>query len=212
MMITADIQELISSELPEWESVVSARLLGRDVRAIVTHVTDEQRRREACGLGALDDSELLQMLFQLPVGMPMPSGCLSQWERKVLRRSPVGAAELTRETVTRLVGPPVRVEFVVVRARDWERGIFSASQYGPFCRRALVLPSLPSAQPDRDGLALEARMFGIGVIIGDQASDGWLVAPAPFRPQRISSGQWLFQERAWAAMLESGYSPGRQAG
>ena len=54
-------------------------------------------------------------------------------------------------------------------------------------------------------------MFGIGVIIGGQADDGWLVEPAPFRPQRISSGQWLFQERAWAAMLESGDAAGRQA-
>ncbi len=210
-MITAGVQSLISSELPEWESIVSARLLGRDVRAVVTHVTDEQRRREACGLGALDDPELLRVLFRLPVGMPVPSGSLDRWERTVLGRRPAGAAELSADTVTRLVSPPVRVELVVVEARDWERGIFRASQYGPFCRRVLALSSPPRTQRDRDGLVLEARMFGIGVIIGGQADDGWLVEPAPFRPQRISSGQWLFQERAWAAMLESGDAAGGQA-
>lgn len=209
-MITADIQELISPELPAWGSVVPVRLLGRDVRAVVAHVADEQRRRAACGLGALDDSDLLRVLFRLPVGMPVPSVRLDRWERKVLGRSPQGAAELSRDTVTRLASPPVRVELVVVRARGWERGIFWASQYGPFCRRVLVLSSPPPTQRDRDGLELEARMFGIGVVISGQADDGWLVEPAPFRPQRMSSGQWLFQERAWAAMLESGHAPGHQ--
>jgi hypothetical protein len=111
-----------------------------------------------------------------------------------------------RETVTRLACPAVKVEMVVVRARDWERGVYWASQFGPFCRRALVLPSMPADDGDR--LLLEAAIFGVGVIIQGQAEGGWLVPPALFRPQRASSGQWLFQERAYAWLWQSGLAVG----
>lgn len=199
-MITADIRDLISPELPEWSSLVPTRLLGQDVEAIVTHVADEQRRRKACGLGAVEDSDLLRVLFDLPVGMPVPTSHLSRWERSVLGRSPHGAAETTRNAVTRLVCPAVKVEMVVVRARDWKRGIYRASQFGPFCRRALILSSMPSTARDRDLLLVESSVFGIGVVIDGQAEEGWLVPPAPFRPERASSGQWLFHERVYATI------------
>jgi hypothetical protein len=199
-MITADVRDLICPERPEWASLMPTRLMGQYVEAIVTHVADEQARRRACGLGAIEDSALLRVLFDLPVGMPVPSSRLSNWERSVLSRSPGGAVETSRNAVTRLACPAVKLEMVVVRARNWERGIHWASQFGPFCQRALVLSSMPPADRDRDLLLMESRMFGIGVIISGQAYEGWLVAPAPFRPKRASSGQWLFHERAYAAI------------
>jgi hypothetical protein len=205
-MITADVRDLICTEQPEWASLVPARLLGRQVEAFVTHVGDEQARRRACGLGGIEDSALLRVLFDLPVGAAVPWSGLSRWACSVLGRSPRGAVKADRETVTRLACPAVKVEMVVVRARDWEHGIYWASQFGPFCRRALVLPSMPADDGDR--LLLEAAMFGIGVIIRRQAEEGWLVPPAPFRPQRASSGQWLFHERAYAGLWHSGLAAG----
>lgn len=209
-MITAGVRDLICTEQPEWASLVPARLLGRHVEAIVTHVVDEQVRRKACSLGSIEDSALLRVLFDLPVGMAVPLSGLSRWARSVLNRSPRGAVEANRSTVTRLACPPVKVEMVVVRARDWERGIYWASQFGPFCRRALVLPSMPADDGDR--LLLEAGMFGIGVIIQRQAEEGWLIPPAPFRPRRASSGQWLFHERAFAGLWQSGLAADPEGG
>jgi hypothetical protein len=203
-MITAGIQELVAPELPEWASVVQVRLLGREVGAVVAPVADEWRRRADCGLGPLDDPALLRVLFELPVGVGVSSRTVGRWERGVLAASPPGAVERGPGTFTRLACPAVKVEMVVVRARDWRRGIWWASQYGPFCRRVLVLPSLPS-DDERESLELEARLYGIGVVSSREAADGWLVSPAPFRQQRLSSGHWLFQERAYAAMMASGY-------
>jgi hypothetical protein len=205
VMITTDVRDLICAERPEWVSFVPVRLMGRRIEVIVLHVADEQARRSSCGLGAIEDSVLLRALFDLPVGVPVPSRRLSQWDRSVLKRSPGGALEATRDTVTRLASPAVKVEMAVVRARNWELGLYWASQFGPFCRRALVLSSMPAASRDCERLVVEAAMFGIGIVAAPHAGEGWLVPPASFRPKQASSGQWLFQERAYAALLESGH-------
>ena len=202
-MITAGLQRLVAPELPSWASIVPMRLLGRNVGAVVTSFEDEQQRRADCGLGALCDSALLRVLFQLPHGMLVPSRHLGNWERSVLARSPEGVAEQGRGTVTRLACPPVKVELVIVRSRDWQYGIHWASQFGPFCRRVLALPSLPTERAELENLELEARIYGIGLVSTQHVADGWLVPPAAFKPKRFSSGQWLFQERAYAVMLAS---------
>ena len=207
-MITAGVRDLIGTEQPKWASLVPVRLLGRPVEAIVTDVADEQARRRACGLGGIEDSALLRVLFDLPVGVAVPLSRLGRWARSVLSGSPRGAVAVDRKSVTRLACPAVKVEMAIVRARDWERGIYWASQFGPFCRRALVLQSMPAGDSDR--LLVEAGMFGIGVIIQQQAEEGWLVPPAPFRPQRASSGQWLFHERAYAGLWQSGLASGTE--
>src|ERR1035438_4791521 len=100
-MITADVRDLICPEQPEWSSLVPAWLLGRQVEAFVTHVGDEQARRRACGLGGIEDSALLRVLFDLPVGAAVPWSGLSRWACSVLGRSPRGAVKADRETVTR---------------------------------------------------------------------------------------------------------------
>ena len=200
-MIAAGIQQLVAPELPSWASIAPMRLLGRNVGAVVTSFGDEQQRRADCGLGALDNSTLLRVLFQLPDCVPMPSSHLGNWERGVLARGPKGIVEQRQGVITRLACPPVKVELVVVTSRKWQYGIHLTSQYGPFCRRVLALPSMPSERRELENLKLEARMYGIGVISTQHVADGWLVPPAPFKPRRFSSGQWLFHERAYAEML-----------
>jgi hypothetical protein len=200
-MLAAGIQELMAPDLPSWATVMPMKLAGRNVGAVVSSFEDEQERRADCGLGAIIDSALLRVLFQLPHGIPVPSRHLSSWERRVLARSPLGVAERRRGTVTRIACSPVKVELVVVRSRNWRCGIYWASQYGPFCRRVLALPSMPSDRDDVEALELEARIYGIGVVSTQHVKDGWLIPPAPFKPKRFSSGQWLFQERAYAEML-----------
>lgn len=200
-MLTVGIQRLMALDLPSWASIVPMRLLGRNVGAVVTSFEDEQQRRADCGLGAICNSALLRVLFQFPHGMSVPSKQLSSWERRVLARSPHGVVEQRRGTVTRLACPPVKVELVVIRSHKWRLGIHWASQYGPFCRRVLALPSMPPERSELENLELEARIYGIGVVSTQQISDGWLVPPAPFQPKRFSSGHWLFNERAYDEMI-----------
>jgi hypothetical protein len=116
----------------------------------------------------------------------------------MLTRSPKGIVGIHRGTVVRLACPPVKVELVVVASRNWRHGLHCASQYGPFCRRALALPYLPSTSEEQEVLALEAHLYGVGVTSTRGIENGWLVPPAAFRPKRYSSGQWLFQERVYS--------------
>jgi hypothetical protein len=60
---------------------------------------------------------------------------------------------------------------------------------------------MPSDRDEVETLELEARIHGVGVVSTQNVKDGWLISPAPFKPKRFSSGQWLFQERAYAEML-----------
>jgi hypothetical protein len=60
---------------------------------------------------------------------------------------------------------------------------------------------MPSASSELENLELEARMYGIGVVGTQHVTDGWLIPPAPFKPKRFSSGQWLFHERAHAEII-----------
>jgi len=199
-MLTLGIQRLLAPKLSPWATIVPMRLLGRNVGAVVTRLEDEHRRREEHGVGALDNSNLLRVLFQLPHRVSVPSSGLSSWERNVLARRPDGVAELRRGMITRLACPPLKVELVAVSARNWRSGLYWASQYGPFCQRVLALPSLPQEHNEIEELELEAKIFGVGVV-STHPAEGWLVAPTPFKPKRHSSGQWLFSERAYAELL-----------
>lgn len=202
-MIANAVQRLLAPDLPVWASLVPVRLLGRNVHAVMTRFDDEHERRRDCGLGAVDDRSLLRVLFDLPLGIAVPSAQLDGWGRGVLRRAPRGVVERDRRAVTRVACPAVRVDLVIVRARDWRCGIFDASQYGPFCRRVLALSAGPERRGEAEKLALEARLYGIGVVATSAADRGWMVPPAPFRPERFTSGQWLFHERAYAQVLDT---------
>lgn len=200
--MTATISRLVAPQQPTWASCLSVRLHGHDVTAFVSVLKDEVRRRASCGLGALQDSALLRELFTLPDGVPVPAATLSEWGRQVLARAPEGVAELGNGTIVRRACSPIRVEQIVVRARDWRTGINRASEFGPFCSRVLILSSLPTGR-EFDLLELEARLYGIGLIGPDSAAGEWVVPPEPFRPWRLSSGHWLFEERVFAAMLSA---------
>lgn len=85
--MTATISRLVAPQHPKWASCVSVRLHGHDVTAFVSVLEDEVVRRASCGLGALQDSDLLRELFTLPDGVPVPSATLSEWGRRVTKDS-----------------------------------------------------------------------------------------------------------------------------
>ena len=102
------------------------------------------------------------------------------------------------DTVTRLAVPPVRVTKAVVTARNWRRGLHDATQFAPYCMRALFIPKRPT---DLDELMLEASFYGVGVgILGPDAVE-WVSAPAEFRPTRFTTSSWLFTEHVFQQLL-----------
>jgi hypothetical protein len=208
-MITTEISQLVAPEVMSWTYCRAVRLYGQDVTAFVSLHEDELRRRAGCGLGPVRDSALLRELFELPEGIAMPCASISAWSRSVLSRAPDGVGEWSDSGFTRLACPPLRVDTVVVQARDWRVGIDRASAFGPFCRRVLVLAAPPVGE-EQDHLELEAALYGVGVIAAYGRDEEWVVSPEPFRPRRLSSGHWLFQERVYAELLRAG-GPGLSA-
>ncbi|MBT2529929.1 hypothetical protein J7E91_32355 [Streptomyces sp. ISL-99] len=175
-------------------------LRGQRVQAAITVFEDEAQRRAAAGLGALDQRSLLTFLFNLPAGVPVPLDQLDASDRRRASTAPSGVVEVDQEhgVVVRRIVPVVRVEQVLVHAKDWDQGVRLASQFGPFCTRAFIVPE---GTPDTDLIVLKARYYGVGVAVqAPGGSSRWLLEPAPYRPRRHSPAQWLFHEQAWRQM------------
>ncbi|GAA2293638.1 hypothetical protein [Streptomyces violaceusniger] len=183
----------------ETKPLTSLRLRGQRIKARVTVYADEARRRTEAGLGAVDSRSLLTRLYELPVGVPVPLSALDAYSLRALRAAPPGVVDLdeARGLAVRRLAPVARVELVLVEGSGWDQVVRSASQFGPFCARGVVVPE---GGPNLDLLLLKARFYGVGVgIAANGAPHGphWLLEPAPYRPRRHSPAQWLFHEQAW---------------
>ncbi|MFH8656297.1 hypothetical protein [Streptomyces afghaniensis] len=202
------------------QALVGLRLRGQQVQAAVTVFADEVRRRSDAGLGAVDSRALLTVLYDLPMGLPVPLGSLDTYALRVLHAAPPGVVDIgTDENLTsavRRLVPATRVELVLVHGpdgippREWDSAVRDASQFAPFCARGVVVSKTAASEhaeesafpdldldPALDLLLLKARFYGVGVATQSPQGLRWLLEPAPYRPQRHSPAQWLFHEQAW---------------
>ena len=170
------------------------RLWGADV--LVFHELDEveHKRRLATNAQPLDAFRPLEVLVTLPVRVPvlrvsLTSACWSE-----ISRLPRGAVSADGETVTRLAVRPLRVELVVVRASSWGRGMDLASQFAPFCRRAIFLERVPARASE---LMMQADFYGVGVFVRGADDVAMEVSPAPYRPRRQTTAAWRFAEEIY---------------
>ncbi|MBB5913928.1 hypothetical protein BJY24_002795 [Nocardia transvalensis] len=161
----------------------------------------EVARRRAVGLEAITQMDLLDALMGLPAGLPVSVGDLTDRERRLLRRAPVGAVDIANGRCTRRAVAPVSAQFVVVASRTWKEGLRSAGQFAPFCSRAMLLRSIPD---DLDDARVQASFFGIGVCVFTGRGLRMLVDPQPYVRQRHSCGQWWFSEEIYEKVNESG--------
>ncbi len=167
-------------------------------QALLVHRLDQQEvdRRATRQMGAISSPDVLNLLLDLPLHMPVPITSLTRWERAALRRAPRGAVSIVNGEIVREAVPPVAVDLalVSVAARAWRVGLEIAGRFAPFCARAMVLNRRPA---DPDEVRLQANFYGIGVVVVDQAGTEVLAEPAKFRRQRFTAAGWQFLERAY---------------
>jgi hypothetical protein len=176
-----------------------ARVAGAAGDALVLPDPVEHERRTRAGLGGVTSLVLLDTLMNLPLGMPVPAADLDVLARAHLARVPGGVIELREAQITRVLTPPLTVVAVLVRARDWRRGVTRASCFAPFAQRVLLLDREPKPE-----LLWEASVFGVGVWV--DTADGAMrevCPPAPFVRRYWKPAGWRFAERAYAALPRS---------
>jgi hypothetical protein len=162
----------------------------------LTHLTyrldeHEHARRQAEGSPRLDTGEL-NVLMNLPHGLPVPILSLTRDERRLADR---GLLESDGDgNVIRHTRPPLAVNLAMVRATRWRSGLKRAGMFAPYCARAVHLPT----GPDDPMALLEAGFYGIGVYTtGDDGGIVVAVEPRPFVRRRWTPAGWGFLEDAY---------------
>jgi hypothetical protein len=156
-------------------------------------------RRRACRVAALTEPDVLNALMGLPVGLAVARTGLTDTERALVDRAPVGVVERLGGQVIRRAVAPVSVHLAVVAAGDWRTGLRRAGRYAPFCARAMLLPTRPA---DWDHAQMQASYFGIGMYVFVKQQLQMLVEPRPYVRQRHTPAQWWFAEETYRQVSE----------
>lgn len=151
----------------------------------------EHARRRRTGAGAISSADVLELLLDLPIAMPVPVASLTRRECAALRLAPCDAVSVCDGQATRHAVAPVTVKLALVAARTWRDGLAVAGRFTPFCARAMLLRRRPADLAD---VQLQAGFYGVGVIVVDDQSTEVLVEPAPFQRLRFTAAGWRFLE------------------
>jgi len=174
---------------------VPVTLLGTKVTAWVALNQDEHRRRAAIGLGPVADPALLEMLLNLPLGIPVSDPVA--WVEA--SRLPEGIVERGQDSlaITRLLDSPLFINAVVVTASPGHdlQAVASASLFASYCHRWVA-----TARPEvADVTMLEAKLCGVGLVNG--TGQVLLGAGPPMEPI-IDGWTWLMREKAYRRVLQ----------
>jgi hypothetical protein len=173
---------------------VPVTLLGTKVTAWVALNQAEHRRRTAIGLGPVADPALLEMLLNLPLGIPVSDPVA--WVEA--SRLPEGIIERSQDglTVTRLLDSPLLINAVVVAASPGHdmQALAAAGLFASYCHRWVA-----TARPNvADVTVLEAKLCGVGLV--NSAGQVLLCAGPPIEPI-IDGWTWTMREKAYRRML-----------
>nr|WP_042179202.1 hypothetical protein [Kibdelosporangium sp. MJ126-NF4]CEL13689.1 hypothetical protein [Kibdelosporangium sp. MJ126-NF4]CTQ99375.1 hypothetical protein [Kibdelosporangium sp. MJ126-NF4] len=177
----------------------SVRLFG--TAATVVHRTNrvEHARRRDHGLTSVESMELLDVLTDFPVRMPVPLSSVRRPDLRVLHRAPTGVVRVTASTVTRLVEPVVTPVLAVVHAPRWREGLADASEFAAYCPRMVVVDKLPE---NSDEALAEASWYGIGVAVGPRSAPDVVLEPEPLPDWQPTVAWWRFCERVYRHTLD----------
>jgi len=167
------------------------QIMGTEALICYQFDDGEHARRRRADAEAILSADVLELLLDLPIAMPVPVASLTRWECAALRLAPCGAVSMCDDQVTRYAVAPVTVELALVAARTWRDGLVVAGRFTPFCARAMVLRQRPADLAD---VQLQAGFYGVGVIVVDDQSTEVLVEPAPFQRLRFTAAGWRFLE------------------
>jgi hypothetical protein len=159
----------------------------------------EWDRRRRNGVGAVADLETLDVLMDLPAGMPVPVHSLHPADHRLLRQLSGGVVRCQGGMVVRDLVPALQPLLAIVRAREWQRGAEVASRFAVYCPRLVVLPESPH---DLDVVLSEASLYGIGVAAGGAGSPQILIEPAPMVDWQPTSAGWTFSEQIYAQVRD----------
>lgn len=158
----------------------------------------ERQRRQAAGLTGVTRLDQLDLMMELPAGLPVPHTTLRTAERRMIQRLPDGCVEHTAAGVVRLLAPPLTVKVAVVTGRQWMPGLTRAGRFAPYCNRVLVLNGKPCGLTEK---AIEADFWGIGLVVNAAIEPELVVAPTPFELHRHTPAGWAFAEEIYRQII-----------
>lgn len=148
----------------------------------------EFERRRVAGVGGVTNLGHLDLLMELPAGLPvMPD----RTDRRTLCRLPKGCVDITVEGFIRQIVKPLNVRLAIVAGKQWKPGLIRASRFAPFSSRVLALTGKPRSLTEK---AIEADFWGIGLIVNAATDPEVVVAPTRFEPYRHTPAGWAFAE------------------
>lgn len=172
----------------------AVRMFGSAAGVAFQRDAVEIARRAAVGLGSIAQRDVLDALMNLPMGLPVAVGELTDRERRLLRRAPRGAVEEDAGHILRHAVAPISVRFAMIAARSWREGLVKAGRFAPFCARSMLLPAAPA---DLDDARMQASFYGIGIYVFAFGRLETLADPEPYVRRRHSSAQWWFAEEIY---------------
>ena len=190
MSIGSALESVIRSAM--WGSTLRpARMVGVDAWWSVTVHAGELARRRGEKLDCLRRLDVVDVLLNLPVAVPVSLDSLSARERRTLARLPHRVVSRCGSSVVRRAVPPVRIEHVVVPARAFRRGLEDASAFSTYCPRSTALAA--SVKLDEFELA-EANYYGVGIYQYQGEALVKLLAPEPMPMWGETPASWVFSE------------------
>lgn len=181
--------------------MVDLAMLGTRAHVAVDVDLNELDRRVRAGVPALTDRILLRHLVTLPFGEPVRQQDLSPAALSVLGSAPDGTVELTRQHVVRIIRPVITLRGAATAGGRWNTGLNAVSPYAAFCPRVFALTA---TVPDLEHAALEAALYGIGLVQAQPGQDAQLRVPPAPKVATFGPASWRVRE---LALAESGMLP-----
>ncbi|MGI5423027.1 hypothetical protein [Actinomadura luteofluorescens] len=169
---------------------------GTDATIVYTPDRAEIERRREHGNPSVLRLDWLNLLMDLPVGHPVPFSSFQPAEHRALDRMPLGTVDITQAGFVRQLTHPLRVELAIVRGHQWKPGLVRASRFASYCRRALVLAGKPKPAALQQA-AIEADVYGIGLIVNAAHDPQVVVRPGNFEKYRHTPAGWKFLEEVY---------------
>ncbi len=157
--------------------------------------TDEIRRRDAAGVGAIVDRGVINALWELPDGIDFPRSALPDW---VLERLKTQIPRDASNTIRRDLRPPLTIHAAAGTGPSLSRILDAVGQLSSVCATAAVVTARPPT-PD-DPALLDAQLFGVGVGAVDGHRVHVLNHAQPMRPD-LGAYQWHVAELLYSEIV-----------
>lgn len=200
-----DVLALLTDQCPELgladveTANVRAGLSSPKVAATIAYRPHhaEIERRQAAGLDSVTNIGHLDLMMELPHGLPVIP---DRGDRRTLCRLPKGCIDITADGFIRQLVKPLDVRLAIVTARQWKPGLVRAGRFAPFCTRVLAFAGKPGGLTER---AFEADYWGIGIVINTAKDPELVVTPEPFVARRHTPAGWAFAEDIYRQVAEA---------